>query len=223
MNNLFNTRIKVWYYRKEHHHKKSDTVNLTEYPILVKGFTIWMLRQFHYKYCSHLYIISKYARRQKMIKNTKEIELKCKRCNNRTWKYHGNSQYYASCPKCRSSISIRKNKVEADSLVTAENQPQQSFKGDLSDMNKTDQLFNNINSDNNKKIYFDDLSPLKECLECSDNCPLMQVIHSKCKCNCHDNNNYLKIISDEERIPGPTAFAEICDEHLEKGDDPDVL
>ena len=48
-----------------------------------------------------------------MIKNTKEIELKCKRCNNRTWKYHGNSQYYASCPKCRSSISIRKNKVEA--------------------------------------------------------------------------------------------------------------
>ena len=49
MNNLFNTRIKVWYYRKEHHHKKSDTVNLTEYPILVKGFTIWMLRQFHYK------------------------------------------------------------------------------------------------------------------------------------------------------------------------------
>ena len=44
----------------------------------------------------------------------------------------------------------------------------------------------------------------------------MQVIHSKCKCNCHDNNNYLKIISDEERIPGPQTFAEICDEHLEK-------
>jgi hypothetical protein len=37
---------------------------------------------------------------------------------------HRNNQYYACCPKCKSSISIRKNKVQVDPLVTAENQPE---------------------------------------------------------------------------------------------------
>ena len=48
-------------------------------------------------------------------------------------------------------------------------------------------------------------------------------MHSKCKCNYNNNINSLKLISDQERIPGPTAFAEIRAEHLAKGGDPDVL
>ena len=122
MNNFeFNTRIKVWYYRKEHR-LKFDTVSLTEYPILFKGFTIRMLRQFHYKSYSHLYIISKYVSRKNMIKNKTGIRLKCQRDG--TWIYTGNNQYYACCPKCKSSISIRKNKVQVDLGRQAQSQPE---------------------------------------------------------------------------------------------------
>ena len=59
-----------------------------------------------------------------MIKNTTGIKLKCQRDG--IWNYNGNSQYYACCPKCKSSISIRKNKVaQVDYVVAADvNQPE---------------------------------------------------------------------------------------------------
>ena len=56
-----------------------------------------------------------------MNKIVKEIEIKCKRCG--VWKYQGNSLYYACCPVCHSTLSIKRNKVQVDPLVSAENQP----------------------------------------------------------------------------------------------------
>lgn len=35
------------------------------------------------------------------------MKLKCKRCNYE-WDYKGNSEWYTSCPKCRTTIRVRK-------------------------------------------------------------------------------------------------------------------
>ena len=87
----------------------------------------------------------------------------------------------------------------------------------LSDQN----LINNKNNDN-KKIPLA-LVSIRECLECTDQCSNFKVIDSKCGCDCHNNKNSLKLISDDEREYGPTAFAEMCDKHLENGGDPNVI
>jgi tRNA(Ile2) C34 agmatinyltransferase TiaS len=40
--------------------------------------------------------------------------LECNRCG-REWNYQGNSDYYASCPNCKTSVNIEDQAVEADS------------------------------------------------------------------------------------------------------------
>jgi len=40
-----------------------------------------------------------------------EIELECKRCGYK-WKYHGKSEWYCSCPVCRTVVNVRKKLKE---------------------------------------------------------------------------------------------------------------
>ena len=56
------------------------------------------------------------------IKTTTFTELQCQRCNN-VWSYKGNNPYFATCSYCRTTVSIKKNKIQVDSLVSASNQP----------------------------------------------------------------------------------------------------
>ena len=49
-------------------------------------------------------------------------ELHCQRCDN-IWHYKGNNPYFATCSYCRSTVSIKKSKIQVDSLVAASNQP----------------------------------------------------------------------------------------------------
>ena len=39
------------------------------------------------------------------------MKLKCKRCEYE-WEYNGESEWYASCPKCRTTVSLKKQKEE---------------------------------------------------------------------------------------------------------------
>ena len=43
--------------------------------------------------------------------NTDMVKLKCKRCDYE-WEYNGDSEWYASCPKCRTTVNVRKQKEE---------------------------------------------------------------------------------------------------------------
>src|SRR5215207_8997009 len=57
-------------------------------------------------------------------------------------------------------------------------------------MATTDQILNNNIEQNNKKIYFDDLSPVRECLDGCDKCLGYYIFdeleaYSTCECNCH--------------------------------------
>jgi len=56
--------------------------------------------------------------------NLKGTTLECRKCF-RIWQYFGKNPYYATCTFCKTSVNVRKNKViQADSLVAAENQPE---------------------------------------------------------------------------------------------------
>jgi len=41
------------------------------------------------------------------------MKLKCKRCGYE-WEYQGNSNWYASCPRCKTNIRIGKGKDELE-------------------------------------------------------------------------------------------------------------
>lgn len=76
------------------------------------------------------------------------------------------------------------------------------------------------------KIFFD-LTPIFECLDGCYKCSGTYFSSyfndfSICKCDCHKDQNRLKIISDNERIPGDTAFAEESWAIVENGGDPNV-
>lgn len=38
------------------------------------------------------------------------VELKCKRCGNE-WNYQGQSDYYAACSNCKTSVKIADQKI----------------------------------------------------------------------------------------------------------------
>jgi hypothetical protein len=81
----------------------------------------------------------------------------------------------------------------------------------------------NISDD---EIFFD-LSPIFDCLYGCNKCSGTYFSSnfndfSICKCDCHKDQNRLKIISDNERILGDTAFAEEFWEIVENGGDPNV-
>ena len=59
-------------------------------------------------------------------------ELQCQRCNN-IWSYKGNNPYFATCSYCRSTVSIKKNKIQVDSLVSASNHPADSIRREVTD------------------------------------------------------------------------------------------
>lgn len=40
--------------------------------------------------------------------------LKCKKCG-REWDYQGKSDYYATCPNCKTSVNIEEQAAEAGS------------------------------------------------------------------------------------------------------------
>ena len=44
------------------------------------------------------------------------VVLKCPRCGH-VWDYRGSKQYYAKCPSCLTTLSIRKNRVEVAGAV----------------------------------------------------------------------------------------------------------
>lgn len=48
--------------------------------------------------------------------NTNMVKLKCKRCGYE-WEYNGNSEWYTSCSRCRTTINIKKQKEEAEQKV----------------------------------------------------------------------------------------------------------
>jgi hypothetical protein len=89
----------------------------------------------------------------------------------------------------------------------------------------TDQILNNNIEQNNRKIY---LSTIFECLDGCSECIgtyFSTTIndYSICKCNCHKDKNSIRLISDNERDLGDEAFAEMIDEYLKSGGDPDVI
>jgi Zn finger protein HypA/HybF involved in hydrogenase expression len=47
-----------------------------------------------------------------VIMSTQSSDLECHRCGN-TWNYSGSSDYYASCPNCKTSVKIPRT-VEGD-------------------------------------------------------------------------------------------------------------
>lgn len=47
----------------------------------------------------------------------KRMKLKCQRCNHE-WIYQGKNPYYASCPFCKTSVSIKSHQVIEDELET---------------------------------------------------------------------------------------------------------
>jgi hypothetical protein len=42
---------------------------------------------------------------------TTGLELVCRRCEYK-WLYHGNSDWYTSCPRCKGTVSVRNRKRE---------------------------------------------------------------------------------------------------------------
>jgi hypothetical protein len=67
------------------------------------------------------------------ISNIKKLQIKCNRCS-RVWWYSGLNPYYATCTFCKTSVNVRKNKVQVDSGADQANssQPKQTYEGDLS-------------------------------------------------------------------------------------------
>lgn len=59
--------------------------------------------------------------------NTDMVKLKCKRCEY-SWEYNGTSEWYASCPKCRTTINVRKQKEEAEKKVRKTQKTPKTFK-----------------------------------------------------------------------------------------------
>jgi hypothetical protein len=58
-------------------------------------------------------------------------------------------------------------------------------------MPMTNQIHNNNIEQYNKKIYFDDLSPIRECLDDCDKCLGYYIFdeleaYSTCQCNCYE-------------------------------------
>lgn len=41
------------------------------------------------------------------------VQLECHRCGNK-WDYQGDSEYYAPCSNCKTSVNIEKQRVEDD-------------------------------------------------------------------------------------------------------------
>ena len=80
---------------------------------------------------------------------------------------------------------------------------------------------NNNNSDSNKKTYF--LIPVSLCLICTEECPNKQIVYSKCRCDCHNKKNCLKVISDNESELSDMAFGELCEIQFRDGGDQNVL
>jgi hypothetical protein len=59
-------------------------------------------------------------------------------------------------------------------------------------MTITDQILNNNIESNNKKIYFDDLRHVRECLDSCSKCLGFYIFvelksYSVCECTCHEN------------------------------------
>jgi len=48
---------------------------------------------------------------KKMAEENKGVKIKCKRCGH-IWVYKGNNKWIAICPHCKTSLSIRKNRVD---------------------------------------------------------------------------------------------------------------
>jgi len=46
-----------------------------------------------------------------LLHTTFFMELNCQRCNY-TWDYQGESDYYATCPNCKSSVKIPEDQKE---------------------------------------------------------------------------------------------------------------
>ena len=55
-------------------------------------------------------------------------QLKCQKCGN-LWFYKGNNPFYAVCSYCRTTVSIRKNRIQADAMIGVSHQPDQSQRG----------------------------------------------------------------------------------------------
>ena len=49
--------------------------------------------------------------------------LACHNCL-KIWQYFGKNPYYATCTFCKSSVNIRKNKVQADNVIGVAHQPE---------------------------------------------------------------------------------------------------
>jgi len=47
---------------------------------------------------------------------TMGLKLVCKRCDY-TWLYHGHSDWYTSCPRCKMSVSVRNRKRDLGLMV----------------------------------------------------------------------------------------------------------
>jgi ribosomal protein L37E len=50
-------------------------------------------------------------------------KLRCQRCG-RQWVYHGRNPYFALCTFCKTTVSIRKNKIESLQSAQVETQDQ---------------------------------------------------------------------------------------------------
>lgn len=52
-------------------------------------------------------------------------KIQCTRCKY-LWLTKSSNPYYVCCPRCKTSVNVRKNRVQVDSMVGASNQPEQS-------------------------------------------------------------------------------------------------
>ena len=61
------------------------------------------------------------------------LELKCNRCQ-KIWQYSGSNPYYATCTFCKTSVNVRKNKVQVNYVADQANnsQSEQTLEGDPS-------------------------------------------------------------------------------------------
>jgi hypothetical protein len=58
----------------------------------------------------------------------KGILLQCHRCPNQ-WTYRGNNPFYGVCSFCRTTVNIKKNRIQADALIGVSHQPDRSLRG----------------------------------------------------------------------------------------------
>ena len=54
--------------------------------------------------------------------NQQKIKLRCQRCFNE-WEYQGSNPFYAICSFCRTTVSIKKNRIQADAVIGVSHQP----------------------------------------------------------------------------------------------------